>query len=248
MASPSTSSTLERMASHRSVREYRDGELDDAAVRAAVAAAQQAATSANVQAYCLLRITDPDERQRLAELAGGQAQVARSGAFFVVCGDLRRHRLVAQDAGAPSVRNLEVFLLAAIDASLFAQNLVLAFESRDLGTCYIGGLRNRLPEVDALLELPDGVLPFFGLCVGEPAGDPGLRPRLPLDAVYFHDRYPSDERMRELVAEYDATMGEYYERRGKPGHDWSGALWRMFREARRTDLAAYYRSKGAGLE
>jgi nitroreductase len=238
---------LTAIASHRTVRRYADTPLDDELVRRVVTAARQAATSSNVQAYALLRVRDPARRERLVELTGCQPQVARAGGFFVVCADARRHRLVAAREGTELVANLETFLVGVIDASLFAQNLALGFEAHGLGICYIGGLRNRLSEVDALLDLPQDVLPLFGLCVGTPAEEPGERPRLPLEAVLLEERYPTDEDVLAQVDAYDAVMRERYAARGKPGHSWTGGIVRKYARARREDLASYYEGKGARL-
>jgi nitroreductase len=236
------------MRAHSSVRRYTDEPISDETIREAVATAQMAATSSHVQAYSLLRITDPETRERLVTLTGNQRFTAEAGAFFVVCGDLRRHQLVAARHGERAVQNLETFILAAVDASLFAQNLVLALESLGLGICYIGGLRNRLPDVDALLELPHGVLPFYGLSVGHVAEKPEVKPRLPLGAVLFEDRYPDDETMLAEIDAYDGEMARYYEGRGLPGRNWSGGIRRKFAKATREHLARYYTSKGAVLE
>ena len=193
-------------------------------------------------------MTDPNERAELAELTGGQAQVAEAGAFFAVCGDQRRHQLVAEAAAKPYAPNLESFLVAAIDASLFAQNLVIAFESLGYGTCYIGGLRTKIREVDRLLEIPSGVFPLYGLCVGERAQDANCRDRLPTRAVWCKDRYPSDEEVRAFIAEHDRDMAREYEARGLAGRDWSGGIQRKFAKPAREHLAEYYTSKGARLE
>lgn len=239
---------LRLMRAHRSIRRFRPSEVPDADVRAAVGAAQRAATSSWVQAYALLQVTDAEARAALVPLVGGQAQVAEAGAFFAVLADTRRHRLLSERADAPYANNLEVFLVATIDATLFAQNLVLAFEAQGYGTCFIGGLRNRLPDVDRLLALPHGVYPLFGLCVGQAADDPGVRPRLPVDAVWCKDRYPDDEALLARVAEHDAEARAYYEARGAAGRDWSGGTWRKFRAPMRADLAEYYRGKGASFD
>jgi len=240
--------THELLRRHASVRAFQPVELADERVREAVASAQMASTSSHVQAYSLLRVRDPNERRRLAELCGGQAQVAEAGAFFVVCADQRRHRLAAELRERPYVPNLETFLVAVIDASLFAQNLVVAFESEGLGVCYIGGLRNDLDAVAELLELPHDVFPLYGLCVGEPVERPDAKPRLPVEAVLIEGRYPSDEAVRALLAEYDGVMSSYYESRGRPGRDWSGGVAAKFREARRSHLASFYRRRGAELD
>lgn len=232
---------------HRTIRKFTDQAIEDECIEAAVQSAQHAASSSNVQAYGCLRIRDPKRRAKLAELCGGQAQVEQAPAFFIICGDQRRHRLIAEQCGRNYAANLETFLVSSIDASLFAQNLVLAFESLGLGTCYIGGLRNRLPDVDSLLELPSDVFPFYGLCVGHAAEQASHRPRLPLPAVLFDDSYPSDEDMLEQIAAYDQISADYYKQRGQPGYNWSGGTSAKFRKPTRVHLAEYYQNKGAHL-
>ena len=70
--------------------------------------------------------------------------------------------------------------------------------------CYVGALRNHLPDVDALLELPRGVFPLFAMSIGVPDGPPTsawrpddteLRPRLPVSAVLMQDKYLSGPRI-----------------------------------------------------
>jgi FMN reductase (NADPH) len=241
---------LSVMSRHRSVRSFAAEPVPDEHIRQAVSAAQQAATSSWIQAYALIQVTDASRRARLVELTGGQPHVERAGAFFAVCADVRRPRLVAGRLGKPCVGNLETFLLSVIDASLFAQNLNLAFESLGYGTCYIGGLRNDLPAVDALLDLPDGVWPLFGLCVGmpDPATPTAVRPRLPTQAVWMKDRYLDDEAMLALIDDHDVEAAEHYAERGLPGRNWSGGLWRKFVKPLRENLRDYYLGKGARLD
>jgi nitroreductase len=242
---------LERMAAHRSVRRYRGEPVDERLVEGALAAAQRAATSHSIQAYSLLRVRDPARRARLAVLCGDQAQVAQAPVLLVVCADQRRHRLVAAAREAGRVDNLETFLLGVVDATLLAQNLVLALEAQGLGTCYIGGLRNRLPEVDALLEVPRGVMPLFGLCAGWPDEDERdagpLRPRLPLQAVLHEERWPDEAQVLEQVARHDRDVLRWYAARGRPGRSWSESMTRLFSRRAREHLRDYYESKGAEL-
>ena len=120
-----------------------------------------------------------------------------------------------------------------MDTSLFAQNLVLAFESMGYGICYIGGLRNNLPAVQELLELPEGTYPFYGLCVGRPADEPMLRPRLPLQGVLFEEHYPEDGEMLSALDGFDDTMLEYFRQRGAGDRIWSQEMVEKFTQPRR---------------
>ena len=240
---------LSVMSAHRSVRAFLPDPVQDEDISRAVAAARQAATSSWVQAYSLLQVTDPERREKLAEWTGEQDQVAEAGAFFVLNADVRRHRLVARRLEKPYAGNLEAFMVALIDASLFAQNLALAFESMGYGVCFIGGLRTRLPEVDALLELPDGVWPLFGICVGrpDPAVETEVRPRLPVEAIWMTDHYLDDGSVLDHIEAFDEVAARHYGARGLDGRNWSGGLWRKFAKPMREHLLEYYTGKGAEL-
>ena len=214
----------------------------------AVEAGQAASTSSAIQAYCVIQIKDGVKRKKLAELCGPQEKVWRCGAFFVICGDTRRHRLACRRDGLAYDAKHEAYLLSVIDATLFAQNFVLALESMGYGICYIGGLRLHLFEVDRVLELPEGVYPLYGLCVGVPDESPMPRPRFAPEAILFEDRYPTDNEVFESLADYDGTYEAYLKDRGATPKAWSRVMTEKFSEPRRVDVGAYYRSKGAVME
>ncbi len=238
---------LECMSSHRSVRDFLEEPVSDDHIAQAVRAAQWAATSSWIQAYTLVQITDRKSRERLAVLGGNQTQIRSAGAFFVLCADSRRHRLIVQAAGEEFKGNLEALLTGVIDTSLFAQNLNLAFESQGYGTCFIGALRNDLAGVCKELELPEGVYPLYGLCVGKAASDPGQRPRLPLELVWVRDRVPPEKVLREQIAKADLASADYYTQRGQAKRTWSGGILRRFNHLERDPLAGDLTKQGAEL-
>ena len=257
---------IETLMAHRSVRSYTDEPVDEAHVRAAVGAGQMASTSSAVQPYVIIRVRDAAVRAELAELSGPQEKVAHAPAFFVVCGDARRHRLLCDRAGTPYDQRLEAFLVSAIDTALFAQNVCVAFESLGYGICYIGGLRNDVARVVRVLDLPEGVYPFFGLCVGRPApidatasgheapasGRVVPRPRLPLDAVLMEGGYVSDDAVLAHVDAYDGTYRGYLADRGaspeQAARAWGPAMGSKFAAVSRPDLASCFHSQGARLD
>jgi nitroreductase len=240
--------TIALLKSHRSIRTFADQPVPDRHVREAIAAGQTASTSSAVQAYSVIRVRNDETRAALADLAGPQPKVARCGAFLVFCGDVRRHRLAAQRDGNAYDARLEAFLVAAIDTALFAEKAVIAFESMGYGVCYIGGLRNNLAEVAKLLHLPEGVYPFFGLCVGVPAEDPVARPRLPVDAVLMEERYAPDAGVLDAMSAYDDGYERYMVERGSPAARWSESMGRKYRTPARADIASFYTGQGARLD
>jgi nitroreductase len=240
--------TIRQIHAHRSIRRFKGDVVPDGHIVEAVRAGQMASTSSAVQAYSVIRVRDAGKRAALAGLAGPQEKVARCGAFLVVCGDARRHRLICERAGASYAETFENFLVTIIDASLFAQNMTLAFESMGYGVCYIGGVRNDLPRVRDLLALPAGVYPLFGLCAGVPDEAPAPRPRLPGAAVLFDDAYPTDAALLDGVDAYDASYRDYLAARGVSGAvGWSEAVAAHAHKKTRADAGSFYASQGATL-
>ena len=215
--------TLKLLKAHRSIRKFTDQAVEQSVVDELVRCGQAAATSSNVQAVTAIQVHDEAKREQLAAFAGGQPYVASAGAFLVYCADMNRPRFACAQQDGEFVQGMtEHFIIATVDVALAAQNTVVAAESLGLGICYIGGLRNKPAEVSALLELPDNVYPVFGLCLGYPAQDPEVKPRMPLEAVLMHDRY-DESVFDENISQYDATVREYYKTRtgGNKDSTWS---------------------------
>lgn len=210
--------TIETILAHRSIRKFTDQPIPEATLSTLIDCARAASSSSNIQCVSIIRITDNNKREQLAEFAGGQGYVAQAAEFLVFCADFNRHHQIKPDA---LLGFTEQTLIGAVDSALMAQNCLLAAESLGLGGVYIGGLRNNPDKVCQLLNLPENVFPMFGLCLGYPDQNPGLKPRLPADLVVHTDEYqPLDQ---EKLAEYDQTMRDYYVARtkGKVDQSWS---------------------------
>lgn len=240
--------TIDTMLAHRSIRRYTPDPIPAEHINAAMISGQAAATSSAVQPYCILHITDNDKRQQIADLSGPQQKVRDCGSFFVICADLRKHMLITQRTGNEYQTGLEAFLVGTIDASLFAQNFTLALESLGYGTCYIGGIRNDLPKLNDILNLPNGVLPLYGLCAGTPDESPIARPRLAPEAMLFENEYPSDEQNLAHIDGYDELYKQYLTDRGANPATWSESIAKKYSYAAREGLADFYESKGANLD
>jgi nitroreductase len=214
-ATAMTNEVIDLMLNHRSVRSYKPDPLPAGALEAIVAAAQSAATSSNLQAWSVVAIENPDTKAACAALAGGQQHVADCPVFLVFAADLARLNRVADGVGIAHTGNdtFEMFLVAAIDAALAAQNATLAAESLGLSTVYIGGMRDKPEAVAELLNLPASAAAVFGLCVGYAVEGKGgaVKPRLPQEAVLHRETYDL-ARQDEAIVRYNAAMAAFYER------------------------------------
>ena len=238
--------TIELLKSHRSIRKFTGEKIPPDLLRELIRAGQCAATSNHVQAYSIIHVINPDNRRKIAELAGGQSYIADCSDFLVFCADMRRSTDAAGRAGADVVRGMtEQLLVATIDTSLMAQNVAIAAESEGLGLCYIGGIRNNPAQISEILRLPEHVYPVFGMCLGYPDQNPEMKPRLPVEAILREDYY-SDARDEELVAGFDRTMNEYYRERtgGNKDPTWSEQLKPLFTSKLRPHMRDFLRKCG----
>ncbi|APE30385.1 nitroreductase A [Halomonas aestuarii] len=236
--------TIELLKSHRSIRKFTDRPVPRELLEELIRAGQAAATSSHVQAYSVIHVTNPAHREAIAELAGGQGYIARCADFLVFCADMKRPTEAAERTGARVVRGMtEQLLVASVDTALMAQNVAIAAESEGLGICYIGGIRNDPQQVSDLLGLPDHVFPVFGMCLGYPAQEPDVKPRLPVAAILKEDTYSDD---REQVAAYDETMHAYYQGRkgGNKQSDWSRNLTPLFDTKLRPHMREFLVKRG----
>lgn len=211
---------IETILNHRSIRSFQDKKLTDEQIHTIVRSAQAAATSSYLQAYSIIGVKDQQKKDQLAKLAGNQPYVAKNGHFFVFCADFHRHEVSGELEGlqpeqmTETLESTEKFMVGLIDAALAAQNAVIAAESMGLGICFIGGLRNNLNEVVEVLNIPERVIPLFGLCIGYPDRMSGKKQRLPLENIYHENEYNGDsEQFKEQLQQYNNDISEYYRKR-----------------------------------
>lgn len=241
---------ISTILNHRSIRKFENRPLSKEQIKKIVECAQAASTSSFIQAYSIIGVSNSEKKHKLAELAGNQSYVAENGHFLVFCADLHRHEVIAKLENkdlSKSLESTEKFMVSLIDAALASQNAVLAAESMGLGACYIGGLRNNLKEVSAILNTPNYVIPLFGIAVGYPAQEPDQKPRLPFEHVYHEETYENDsEKYIQQLEEYNEVISAYYTERtgGKRTDTWSGQMAKMLSNPSRLYMKEFVSSKG----
>ena len=226
--------TVEAMLSHRSVRSYLPDPVPEDLLQLAIAAAQSAPTSSSLQAWSVVAVEDEEKRRRLEQLASPNPQIVSAPLFLVWIADLSRLRIISQSNGrsGEGLDYLESFLVASIDATLAAQNALVAFESFGLGTCYIGGMRNHPSEVAELLGLPPESMAVFGMTVGypDPAIKTAVKPRLPQSLVLHREHYRSGAVERDFDG-YDETMRAFQSAQDMAVRGWTKVVANRIGEA-----------------
>ena len=153
----------------RSVRAYRDEQIDEEALARILEAARIAPSAANRQPWHFVVIRDPELRARLLE-AYSQQWFADAPVIICACG---RPGEAWQRSDGKSYCD--------VDVTIAMDHLILAAAAEGLGTCWIGAFKpDRLREV---LELPDELEPLALTPLGHPAEEPEARPRKPIEEI-----------------------------------------------------------------
>ena len=250
--------TLKIINAHASVRNYKSDPVSVDLIETIIAAAQRASTSSNLQSYSVIVTTFPKTLEKLSKISSNQEHVRTAPVFLTWCADLARLQKVCQMRNyEQNTGYFENFLIAAVDASIAAQNAALAAESLGLGICYIGGIRNDPREVIKLLELPSLVFPITGMTIGWPEGETQTHPRLSLKAILHWEKYDTSTYERTLL-EYDQVMnhtGIYNNRqvatpdknRNMENYGWLEHTARRVSKIIRPDLREEIEKQGFGL-
>lgn len=210
---------IDTLLSHRSIRKFTDKPLTPAQIDTISKAAVAGSTSSFIQCTSIIRVTDIEKRQKLAEYAGNQAYVVGAAEFWVFCMDFHRHQQISPDA---KLGFAEQTLIGAVDTAICGQNTLLAAESLGLGGVFIGAIRNNPLAVIELLNIPDNVMPLFGMCLGYPAQNPEIKPRLPQSIFFHHNGYQKNID-NTVLDDYDSHVKTYYQTRtnNKKSDTWS---------------------------
>ncbi|MFT4089542.1 MAG: nitroreductase family protein [Asticcacaulis sp.] len=219
--SASTESLLQQLA-HRSVRRFAPRPLAQGVLEAAIAAAQSAATSSNLQQWSVVSVQSQAGKEAFYDLCNRQQPILEAPVFLVWLVDQSRLQALAAGEGqnAEALDYFETFVEGIVDATLAAQNAVVALESFGIGTVFIGSVRNHPEAIAKQLNLPPKVFPVFGLCVGYPAEDGivGIKPRLPQTSILHDETYQAAT--TEVTDAFEAVTLAYQQREGRPETGW----------------------------
>jgi nitroreductase len=170
-------SVVQTMLSHKSIRKYSDKTPSDEVVETIVRAGQQAPFAS--QYYSVLLSRNKKRNPFKAPL------------LFTICVDSHKFELImAKRNWKICTSDLTLMFFGIQDASLMAENMVVAARSLGLGSCFLGSATFRADKIAEEYQLPKRVFPLVQLAMGYSGEDPPPRPRYPLEFTLFEDKYP----------------------------------------------------------
>ena len=250
---------VQALLNRRVIRKYKTNPISEQTMALLLSAAQSAPTKSNLQQYSIVIIRDPEVRNAVSELVPSMPWVRNVPVIAIFLGDVRRIRRLAEIRGHTYLNNnADTFMNAAVDAALAMQCFITAADYLGLGTCPISYVRNRIDDLAEILDLPDGVFPISGLCIGYPDDAGYVSMRLPQKVVVHQDLYNDDD-LETDVKDYDDRNHERFALTPtKQRHTdkygvlekctWSENVARQLSLPERAGFADYLKRKGINLD
>ncbi len=167
---------IETMLNRKSIRKYTEQMPSEEVIEAVVRAGQQAPFAAQLCSLLLTRKKGVPFRAPL---------------LFTICVDIYRMELIMKKRNWDTVTNdLSLLFFGLQDASLMAENMVIAADSLGMGSCFLGVAPYIADKIAKKYKLPRRVFPLVQLVMGYPAENPPPRPRYPISFTLFEDKYP----------------------------------------------------------
>lgn len=147
---------LDALMTRRSIRSYTNDPVSDNDIDTLLKAAMAAPSAGNQQPWRFLVVTEHGQLSALSEATPYARMVAGAPLAFVVCGDTR-----AETHPGYWVQ----------DCSAAVENLLVAANGIGLGAVWIGvhPVEDRVRNVSAICELPEGIVPLCAIAIGHPA-------------------------------------------------------------------------------
>jgi nitroreductase len=181
---------IETILNHRSIRKYKNEQIDEDIIKKILIAGTRASTTGNMQVYSIVVTKDTEIKNKLWEAHFKQEMVKQAPVVMTFCADFNRFNKWCMNRQAiPGYNNFLSFYTASIDAILVSQNVALAAEESGLGICYLGTTTYMANDIIQILNLPSGVIPVTTLVIGYPDENPPLTDRLPYEAVVHKEVY-----------------------------------------------------------
>ncbi len=181
---------IESVKNRRSIRKYKQQDVDSALLNDLLSTASRVSTIGNMQVYSVVVTRDAGMKEKLSPAHFNQPMVKGAPVVLTFCADFNRFSKWCEYRNAqPGYANFLSFMNAATDALIFTQNFCTLAEDEGLGICYLGTAIYNPQQIIDILQLPKLVFPVTTITVGYPDECPELVDRLPIEAIVHEEHY-----------------------------------------------------------
>lgn len=246
--------TIEILKKRMSLRKYKDMPLKKEHLDIILDSAMRAPTAGNMMLYSIIVVEEQEKKNILSKTCDNQPFIATSPTILIFLADMQRwfdYYNFSKVKEYCSLKNLEYnspdegdLVLAIADATIAAQNAVVAAEALNIGSCYIGDIVENYEMHKELLNLPEWVFPAAMLCLGYYPEEQNkiISPRFDREYIVFKDKYKklNDDDFRDMFIEREkrfspenkanaANFGQFMYAK-KTGSEFSKEMTRSVRE------------------
>jgi len=147
---------MEAILTRRSVRKYNKKPLSDQVIEELLEAAMSAPSAGNQQPWHFIVIDDPEILAKVPTFHNHAKMLSDASVAILVCGDLdlEKHKGMWTH-----------------DCSAATQNILLAVRAKELGAVWLGiyPREERIKGMKELTNLPENIMPFSLISIGDPA-------------------------------------------------------------------------------
>ncbi|MGN1247754.1 MAG: nitroreductase family protein [Paludibacteraceae bacterium] len=166
---------IENILSRKSVRYFTGDTISQAQIETLLRCAMAAPSAMNKQPWAFIVVTDPALLQRIGSEMPNTRCLNRPACAFVPCGDLSK-----------AIESRPDFWVN--DVSAATENLLLAAHAMGLGAVWTGihPDPDRVAQLQAILQLPEHIVPLCVVPVGLPAESPAVKEKFNEDNIRYN--------------------------------------------------------------
>lgn len=166
----------------RSIRRYKDQEVEFDKIEQVLDAARLAPSWKNMQCWRFLVLVDAERRARIVEAFPddnpGKKAIATAPVLIIVCAD-------PKESGVEN--GIEYYIA---DAAIAFEHLCLSAHAHGLGSCWMGLFDEA--QLKAAAEIPENIRVVGVTPLGYPDQEPQARPRKSLNEIAYFNRWGSN--------------------------------------------------------
>ncbi|MGM0381430.1 MAG: nitroreductase family protein [bacterium] len=167
----------EAIRGRRSIRKYKDKEIEADKLKKVLDTAQLAPSAKNVQPWKIILVEDEEQQNKLVAAAGNQKFIKQAPYIVVVC-----------TSEVQSYQTHGDYMSSfAVDGAIFMDHLTLAAYDEGLGTCWIANFNEE--KIRKIMEIPDEYRVVNLSPLGYPAEEGNFAGRKPLSEIVFQNKW-----------------------------------------------------------
>ena len=168
---------MELIETRRSIRSYKDQEIEEDKLKYVLQAFRKAPSAKNLQPWKLVVIKNKKVIKDIVIACNNQTFMEEAPVIIAACAK-------EEEAYGTMGGYMNSY---PIDIAIALEHLILAATEKGLGTCWIGAFKEQL--VKDILGVPENVRVVALTPLGYPAREASVRGRKPLTEIISYDKY-----------------------------------------------------------